>query len=293
FMTIRLESESGCVETKTFYVQNDIPACSVSGRVVNVAGSTTQLDIFIVNLIDEPLNIDNFTIAWRGQTGFAWNSITLPSGTVMTAPGTATTARAVTFTPGVTIPASDKVVPANGSLRVRMNFTATGGVADATTVTDFVLDYRRTSVGTFLIECSLSPLTRCSVTSKVTAVTGNQFVLDITITNSSVEELSLSKLGITWAGQNKLQWTGITLRPAESGPTIAVSPTLATDLGGARTFTLPAGEFIPAGGTYVVRMNLPRTQSGAQQAETTRVSNVVLEYTTEGGGTTALTCRAQ
>jgi hypothetical protein len=215
----------------------------------------------------------------------------------MTATGTATTARTLTFTPGVTIPASDKTVPANGSLRVRMNFTATSGVADATTVTDFVLDYRRTSVGTFLIECSLSPLTKCSVTSRVTAVSGNQFALDITITNSSVEELSLSKLGITWAGQNKLQWTGITLRPsavvADSGPTIAVSPTLATDVGGARTFTLPAGEFIPAGGTYVVRMNLPRTQNGAQAAETARVSNVLLEYTTEGGGTTALTCRSQ
>lgn len=267
-----------CVEMFGVYVQNDPPPCAVEATLSNVTGVPNQLELNVKNITPETVTIDNFDIAWSGLTGWAWNSVTLPSGATPVATGTSTAARTVTFTPSV---GSDKSIAAGATYRVLMNFTGSGFIY-AGSVSSFRLRYKQASTGSTPLECAPS-LVPCSV--RATASSGGTNTFNVVVTNNSAEEITLKNISIDWAGQNKWQWNSLT---TPAGTIALVTPSE----GSTETFSV-SGQKVAAGATFTVVMNMSPNKPSPPTLDVGNVGVVTLEYTSPLSAGTVLECRAK
>lgn len=269
-----------CTELETIYIQDDAPSCELTGTVVSTPGTTTRLDINLVSTSTEIITIDTVDIQWAGQNGFAWNSVTYPSGALENATGTPANARTVTFTPTA---AGDKKIAAGGSHKLVMNFSGAGGTALGTSVAAVRVKYTIPSTNTVKHDCTV-PLGRCAVTgSGVTAGTSS---FSVPIANPSTEQLTVKSFTIAWTGQNKWLWDSVTL----PGGTIVDVTTAAG--GGTQTFTLATPQVVNAGGNFDLVMNMVES-NGAKALDPSGVTSVLLNYTTPTSGTVLMTCRVK
>ncbi|HEX8412201.1 MAG TPA: prepilin-type N-terminal cleavage/methylation domain-containing protein [Thermoanaerobaculia bacterium] len=270
-----------CTELETVYIQDDAPSCELTGTVVSTAGTTTRLDINLVSTSSEIITIDSIDVQWAGQTGFAWNSITMPSGAVTSAAGTPANARTATFTPTA---AADRKIAAGGAHKLVMNFSSAGGTALGSSVAAVRVKYTIPSTNTVVHDCAV-PLGRCAVTGS--GVTASTSTFSVPIANPSDEQLSVKAFTITWTGQNKWGWGSVTL---PNGTVVNVTTAAA---GGTQTFTLATPQTVDASGDFNLVMNMVETGNNPQALAPANVTSVLLNYTTPASGTVVMTCRVK
>lgn len=276
-----------CTEFLSFFVQADPADCALRTGVSQVVGNNNRLKVTLTNITADDIQLDTFDIAWAGQTGFAWNTVTLPSGASLTAtatlPQTAASARTVTFTPDPAKP-QDRLIPAGKTYTLFMNFTSATGFIRPSSVGGVRADYHQVGETT-QFGCT-TQLSSCAVaaTVAVTPATGSQIF--VSVKNNSAETLSVTQFTIAWAGQTDWQWISTT---AENTMTLA-----APSNGSTETFK-PVGMQIPPQSTFVIAMNMQTTKKSGNppNLNANAVGDVYLEYTTQTTVTGVLTCRAK
>lgn len=283
-ISFRITAE--CTELITFYVRADAADCDLRANASQVLTDTKQVQLFMTNVGDAAVTLQDFDITWPGQTGLAWINVKLPSNatSAATTTGSETTssARTVRFTPSTS---TDQNIAVGATYKILLNFTGTG-TASASGIT--IRPRWRVASDPTLLGCTPRTPT-CSVSSAIAMTTdGNTAnTATITITNSFDEPLDVSKVRITWAGMTgPATWDTVVI----GGQTIAVGVTAS----GERTFT-PTSFTIGAESTATIVMNFTKKKKTDSDVTASTIGDINLDYTTENSGATAaaLTCRTR
>lgn len=269
-----------CTEILPFYVQAESADCRLRASVSNVLGDNTRLQITLTNTSEVDVSLDSIEIEWLGQSGLSWQSIRLPSTTIVpaafTAPDTAASARAVAIVPGN---ATDKEIDAGETYVMSLLFT--GGTPLASSIGAVSVDYHEAGDTETQFGCT-TQMAACGVSA--TSSTAEPQII-VAIKNNTAEEITVSELSLQWTGQAHWKWNGITVGTQTIN--------LATAATSAATHTFkPTAIAVAPGATLNVAMHMEGTKNNPPTL-LNNVGTVYVTYTTPLSSPTALLCKAK
>jgi hypothetical protein len=160
-MTMTVQYSAGCTETFTRFIKDMPAACTLTvdnpDTTILKLQSQGRLTLELINTHSNPLTLDRVAITYVRPNQVTWTNVTFPSGGSYAVNSSASGTVTLTLNPQPAgLSAADVTVPANGSLRLTLNFTDPGGVSiDPTDFTKICVTYRRSDLGTTPLQCRI------------------------------------------------------------------------------------------------------------------------------------------
>lgn len=271
-----------CVETLYFYVVADPADCALRMSVSEVIGSPSVLRVRLVNVGENDVFLDNFSIKWLGQTGptLSWTDIVLPSGDRIdvspVSPATDATPRTFTVRPDNL---TDQFIRRGQTYDMTLVFT--GGTAQSGRIGALNADYRERDITT-LFGCGPTVVS-CTVSATTSALADTD-IINVDIKNTSTETITVNALRITWSGQANWTWLSLT---ADATYPVSTAVSSGTEL-------FPTGPIaIGPGDTYRATMKMKSDRNNPPNLVANNVTTVWVAYRTPNSAQAVLTCRAK